>query len=160
MLRTRVLRGLVILSLAGFLLPACTGDNLGPGLPPEAPPPPPPAPPPPPPADVSFMDDVQPVFTQSCAVAGCHIGAGAPQGMDLSLGVAFGMIVNVPSGELPSMDRVEPGDKENSYLFHKISGTQASVGGSGSQMPLAGCCLAQDVIVMIGAWIDQGAEDN
>ena len=58
------------------------------------------------------------------------------------------------------MDRVEPGDSTESYVMHKLDGTHASVGGSGSQMPLAGCCLDSATRDGIRAWIDEGAPDN
>jgi hypothetical protein len=48
---------------------------------------------------------------------------------------------------------------ENSYLYHKITGTQASVGGSGERMPRGGQ-LSDAEIQTIRAWIAQGALDN
>jgi hypothetical protein len=54
---------------------------------------------------------------------------------------------------------IEPGSPEISYLFHKISGTQASVGGSGARMPKGGQ-LSDAEIQTLRDWIAQGALDN
>ena len=112
--------------------------------------------------DVSFANDVQPIFTQSCATAGCHSGANPPDGLNLSNGMSYAMIVSVASVQLPSMNRIEPGDASNSYLVHKIDGTQASVGGLGAGMPTpgAGGILSEELRDIIRVWADEGALDN
>ena len=80
--------------------------------------------------------------------------------MNLSAGQAYANTVNVPSNELPSMDRIEPGDPNQSYLVNKIQGTQGDVGGSGQRMPLGGDPLSEADINTIRAWITAGAENN
>ena len=52
----------------------------------------------------SFQSIQDKVFTPICSV--CHAGAGAPEGMQLSAGQAYAMIVNVQSQEQPSLDRI------------------------------------------------------
>ena len=52
------------------------------------------------------------------------------------------------------LSRIEPGDRESSYLYLKIMGTQESGGGSGSRMPLGGAPLSDEEIERIGLWID------
>jgi hypothetical protein len=111
-----------------------------------------------PPAVNLYTSKIQPIFNAKCTA--CHAGAGAPQGMDLTTGNSFGMIVNVNSHELPSMKRIKPNDVPNSYLVHKVEGTQGAVGGSGAKMP-QGCsgasCLTATQISDIKAWINAGA---
>lgn len=80
--------------------------------------------------------------------------------MDLSDGQAIDNIVGVPSDEASDLNRIEPGDPEKSYLLHKVLGTQRTVGGSGSRMPLGGRALSDDQINKIRQWIEQGAQDN
>jgi hypothetical protein len=80
--------------------------------------------------------------------------------MNLSAGQALSNTVNVASNELPSMDRIEPGQPDLSYLVQKIQGTQAGVGGSGGRMPLGGQSLTQSQIDLIRAWITGGATNN
>jgi hypothetical protein len=76
----------------------------------------------------------------------------------------YNEVVGVASTQLPTMDRVEPGDHTISYLWHKVNGTQASVGGTGGQMP-AFCspgvdCLTPAEIAGIASWIDAGAQND
>lgn len=100
------------------------------------------------------FDEIQAnVFTPNCATAGCHQGAGAPQGLRLEEGVAFDFLVNVPSNEVPSLLRVEPGNPDDSYLVQKIEGTAAV----GSRMPLGGPPLDQELIDAVRQWIADGA---
>ena len=110
--------------------------------------------------EVSFAEDVQPIFTNSCAISNCHAGGSPSIGMNLSAGQAYQNIVNVPAVELAGMDRITPGEPDSSYLVHKIQGTQLDVGGTGQRMPLIGCCLSQTQIETILAWVEAGAENN
>jgi hypothetical protein len=113
---------------------------------------PPPPPPPPPPGIEPTLESIQEnVFTPICTA--CHAGAGAPQGLRLEEGMSHAMLVNVPSVEVPSLDRVEPGDPDDSYLVQKIEGT-AAVGG---RMPLGGSPLPDETIEAIRQWITDGA---
>ncbi len=111
-------------------------------------------------AEISFANDIQPIFTNSCALSGCHAGSSPQVGLNLSEGQSFQNIVSVASVELASMNRITPGEPDNSYLIHKIQGTQGSVGGVGDRMPLTGCCLSQAQIDTIRAWGEAGAENN
>jgi hypothetical protein len=80
--------------------------------------------------------------------------------MNLSAGLAYQNIVNVPASERPGMMRVLPFKPDSSYLVHKIQGTQATVGGSGGRMPLGGTPLSAEQITLIRAWIAAGAKNN
>jgi hypothetical protein len=112
------------------------------------------------PGVVSFSTDVQPIFSGSCATATfCHKGASPAKGLNLESGQAYANTVNVAATELGSMSRVKPGDLANSYLIHKINGTQGNVAGSGSQMPLGGS-LTTSEIQTITKWVQDGAPQN
>ncbi|HEX9693071.1 MAG TPA: hypothetical protein VGA22_13335 [Gemmatimonadales bacterium] len=108
----------------------------------------------------TFSCDVQPVFTASCALTGCHVAPNPPHGLILSPGAAYSNLVDVTSGEAPALKRIRPGLPDSSYLVHKIQGTQASVGGSGGRMPLNGTALSQAVIDTIRSWVAAGAANN
>lgn len=110
----------------------------------------------------SFAEDIQPIFSGSCAFSGCHgSNANPPQKpMELTAGQAYDNIVGVSSAELPSMLRIAPGEPDQSYLIHKIQGTQNSVGGSGDRMPLGMAPLAQSTIDLIRRWVEEGASRN
>jgi hypothetical protein len=109
---------------------------------------------------VSFCRDIQPIFTANCAFSGCHAGASPQLGQNLSAGNAYASIVNVPSQEVPTLDRVEPGNPDASYLVNKIEGTAAAVGGVDTRMPLGQGPLPQADIDLIRAWIAAGAPNN
>jgi len=98
------------------------------------------------------------VFSPSCAKVGCHVNPGAQQGMDLSDGLAWSNIVGVASAEDPNLNRVQPGDPDNSYLVLKLEGSPRILGG---QMPQDGPpFLSQAEIDAIRQWILDGAQDN
>lgn len=111
----------------------------------------------------TFSGEVQPIFTNRCALSGCHIGSNAPppgKPMDLSAGQAFGNIVNVSSIQVDSLLRVRAGSPDRSYLVFKIEGRAGSVGGENTRMPLGMSPLSQDQINTIRAWIAAGAQNN
>ncbi|MDP7112866.1 MAG: MopE-related protein, partial [Myxococcota bacterium] len=99
--------------------------------------------------------DVQPIFTNSCAVGGCH-DANHPLGLDLQAGVAYGNTVGVPANQPPAMDRVLEFAPPLSYLIHKINNSHLAVGGVGQQMPV-GLSISPADIVAIVTWIEDGA---
>ena len=111
---------------------------------------------------VSFADDIQPIFTGSCATAGCHGTNPNPpeKPMVLLAGQAYDNIVGVSSGQLATMARITPGQPDNSYVVHKIQGTQASVGGSGDRMPFGLAPLSQSTIGLIRQWVTEDAPGN
>ena len=78
--------------------------------------------------------------------------------MDLtSAANSFANLVSTSSLQEPLLDRVTPGDADNSYLIHKLEGVDA--GGqpiTTNQMP-PGSALSQATIDVIRQWIDAGA---
>jgi hypothetical protein len=100
----------------------------------------------PPPAPTT--EEVQAILDANCN--GCHIGGGMSGGMGLD---DVTLQIGVPAASAPGINRIEAGDHLSSYLWHKINGTQAEVGGGGGQMPL-GVPLLQEEIDLIAAWID------
>ena len=92
------------------------------------------------------------VFTPICSR--CHVGANAPQGLQLDQGHSYALLVGVPSAEVPSVLRVKPGDPTDSYLIQKL---QNSSGIVGQQMPFGGPYLPQATIDVIKQWITGGA---
>jgi len=113
---------------------------------------------------ISFVNDVQPILSASCASMGCHDGVGAPGGpggpgggkasLDLTSGNAYPSLLQTTTSCGPV---VVPGDAEASLLIGKLTGAQLC---GGSQMPKNAPPLAPEVIDTIAAWICQGAENN
>lgn len=94
------------------------------------------------------------VFTPRCAV--CHTGGGSelPFTLDLtSEQDSYDNLVNVPSEQVPALLRVNPGNPDDSYLIHKLEGTQAV----GDRMPQGGPFLDDETIQGIRGWIENGA---
>ncbi len=92
------------------------------------------------------------IFTPICSV--CHAGASAPLGLRLDSANAYAAIVNVPSVQVSSLRRINPGDPTNSYLLQKVEGRAAV----GSRMPLGGGALPQASIDLLRNWIAAGAK--
>ncbi|UCE18048.1 MAG: hypothetical protein JSV84_14465 [Gemmatimonadota bacterium] len=103
----------------------------------------------------SFASDIQPIFSASCAISGCHDATTASAELVLTEGQAYAQLVDVLSTQDAGKKLVTPGDAENSYLVMKLE-DRASVG---SAMPL-GSTLSDEEIQRIRDWIDAGAEDN
>jgi hypothetical protein len=111
-----------------------------------------------PPGEVTLESIQTNIFTPRCAIAGgCHAGADAPHGQDLSEGRTYASIVDVASAEVPEFLRVEPGDPDNSYLLMKVSGDPRI---AGERMPFGGPYLELAEIDSIRQWIEAGAPDN
>lgn len=92
------------------------------------------------------------VFTPICSK--CHIGASAPEGLQLDAAHAYDFLVDVSSNEDPSLKRVNPGNPDASYMVLKIEGAPGIEGG---QMPLGETPLPQATIDAIRQWITNGA---
>jgi hypothetical protein len=92
------------------------------------------------------------VFTPICSK--CHIGAGAPEGLQLDAAHAYDALVGVQSAEEPNFQRVNPGNPDSSYMVLKIEGAPGIEGG---QMPLGEKPLPQPTIDAIRQWITNGA---
>ena len=116
---------------------------------------------PPPPAATTLTELQLTFFTPICSV--CHNGQGSslPGVQNLTAGNTFSNIVNVPSIEDSSQDRIKPNDPTDSYLIRKIQGAPGIVG---EQMPF-GCaasntCLSQTQINEFISWVNAGALNN
>jgi methionine-rich copper-binding protein CopC len=137
------------LSMASLLLGGCAGNGMGldaNGNPigsgssgPE-------------PLTADFQSIQDNVFTPICTR--CHIGANAPEGLQLDEAHSYALLVGVPSAEVPGVLRVKAGDAADSYLIHKLEGSSGIVG---VQMPFGGPYLPQTTIDVISQWITNGA---
>lgn len=104
------------------------------------------------PMTASFSSIQSHVFTPMCTA--CHSGSAAPRGLRLDAANSYAMLVDVPSGGVPSLMRVKPGDATNSYLVHKLEGHAAV----GARMPLGGPYLDANAMAIIRQWINNGAQ--
>ncbi len=97
------------------------------------------------------------IFNVSCAVSGCHLGDGAPRGLDLAAGASWANLVDVQSSGVPSLKLVVRGDPDNSYLVMKLEGAPGIVG---QRMPQGRDPLTPAQITAIREWIAAGAADD
>jgi hypothetical protein len=104
------------------------------------------------PLTADFQSIQDNVFTPICTK--CHIGAGAPEGLQLDADHSYTLLVGVSSVEQPGVLRVAPGDPDDSYIVRKL---EDAAGISGEQMPLGGPYLPQSTIDVIRQWITAGA---
>lgn len=96
------------------------------------------------------------VFTPTCARAGCHTSAAASGELVLEAGQAYGQIVNRPAVGNASLDRIEPGNPERSYLIKKLRG-DADI--TGVRMP-PDSSLTQEQMDGIVGWVLAGAPND
>jgi hypothetical protein len=74
---------------------------------------------------------------------------------DLTTAASYATLTTRRSLQVPSMWLVGSG-LQDSYLWHKLQGTQETVGGTGVKMPLTGKVSAEE-LAAIQAWIEGGA---
>jgi len=147
--RPRCVLAVATLCMAAALLGGCAGNGMGLdangnpiGLDSSAPEP----------LSADFQSIQDNVFTPICTR--CHIGANAPEGLQLDQAHSYALLVGVPSAEVPGVLRVKPGDPTDSYLIQKLQGSSGIVG---VQMPFGGPYLPQTTIAFIQQWITNGA---
>lgn len=103
------------------------------------------------PNEVSYFEDIQPIFNGSCGGSGCHI-SNAQNGVNLS---DYNSVMN-SIGAVYGEPVIIVGNAEDSPLVDKIEPSPQF----GSRMPLNGSDLTPEEIGLIKAWINEGAEDN
>src|SRR5688572_7746106 len=103
---------------------------------------------------VSFATTVLPLVNEAC---NCHQSSPilmAP--FSLRPGDAYNNLVTLTSEQVKGRKLVVPGNLNASYLWNKVSGTQAEVGGNGVIMP-PGVPLRPDELAIVERWIASGA---
>ncbi len=105
-------------------------------------------------APLSYARDIVPLWSPTCT-DGCHPGEESMA--DLRPDAGLRDLLDIPSTELPLMDRVEAGNPDRSYLVHKLDGTHIPIGGMGRDMPPTGALLGAAERDLVRRWIQQGA---
>jgi len=95
---------------------------------------------------VSYSKDIQPIFTNSCAISNCH-GTNPPSGLKLTSYADFNK-----GGTIGKAYVV--GNSADSLVIKRLEGKIKP------RMPRGGVPLSPDQIKMIKDWIDAGAKDN
>lgn len=105
------------------------------------------------------LSGIQGLFTQNCALSGCHTGPNALLGVNLSEGQSYASLVGKPSAEVPGMELVSANRPDLSYLIVKLEGSAEMAPGT-LLMPMGRSPLKKEDIDRVRAWIAAGALDN
>jgi len=102
---------------------------------------------------------VRAITDARCAVAGCHVDGVEPGDLrfDREVDKLWEELVEDAAEQVESMQRVEPGAPEDSYLVHKLVMHAPAVG---AQMPIGGAPMAATEVQTIVRWILAGAQNN
>jgi hypothetical protein len=97
---------------------------------------------------------------QGCTTGGCH-DASAVGGLDLTAEVSFSQLFDVPSVG-STLNRVEPGDRNRSYLYQKLLAASdpdaAQV--AGAPMPIGSGPIPEALLEALRLWIYAGAPET
>ena len=93
----------------------------------------------------------------TCVTCHTNVGRNPAGGLNLLHDLAYDQLVNVASGQVPSLKRVLPGNSVNSYLAAKIDGRAGIVG---RRMPFNPPYLTDGQILILKRWIELGAPRN
>lgn len=103
------------------------------------------------PENVSFSEDIQPIFNGSCGGGNCHINR-TTSGVHLN---NYSNVIN-SNGNQYEEDIVIPEEPEQSPLVDKIEANPEI----GIRMPQGGEPLSNEQINLIKGWIAEGAQNN
>ena len=110
-------------------------------------------------ASPSFSADIVPILERRCATGGCHSVASRQAALVLTAEEAYAQTVNRSAVLRPGMDRVEPGNPDDSWLVRMIEADPARRDDY-PRMPLASHPLTANQIANIRRWIELGALQN
>ena len=102
----------------------------------------------------SFEASVLPLINAACNCHQTEPFLMAP--FSLKPAEAYDNLVDHPSSQLTTMAFVKPGSLNESYLWHKVSGTHLEVGGQGMIMPYT-VPLTDAELDVFERWIAAGA---
>ncbi len=93
---------------------------------------------------ISFKNQIQPIFTASCAIPDCHEGANPSAHLDLSAGVAY--------SQLFAKNEINITNPPSSFLYTAMTSV-------GTPMPPTGN-LPDASLSLVLHWLQQGAKNN
>ena len=97
---------------------------------------------------------------QGCTEEACH-GSASAGGLKLTADVSYAQLIEIPS-EGSALSRVEPGDRERSYLYQKLLAALEpdTVQVAGSAMPIGRAPIPQPLLDALRLWIYAGAPEE
>jgi hypothetical protein len=111
-----------------------------------------------------FRDGLADLLALDCSHSGCHLPPFSNAGLAIDTpSITHAALAGAPSTQSPLL-RVYPGRPSQSYLWHKMLGTQGTVGGSGERMPTlhepGDQYFGDGDMELVRGWILDGARDN
>jgi len=97
-----------------------------------------------------LADQVEKIFTQSCATTGCHQGAYPKRKLNLEPGQFIKALVDKPSLQAADARLVDTANPEKSYLLVKVRGDSGMVE---SLMPIQAPPLKAEQIKILEDWV-------
>ena len=94
--------------------------------------------------EVSFVNDIIPVFNQKCSISGCHSSGGHIP--DLTASKAYNALLNG--------GYINLADTKNSKLYLRLTGKITPA------MPLSGTNNPSNINALVLTWITQKAKNN
>jgi hypothetical protein len=107
----------------------------------------------------AYADDIQPIWINRCMP--CHVGEGEGMPLTPRLEMGRGALVDQPSGQVTTLDLIEPGMPEASYLWLKLNAEHVALSTTNPMPPpvLGGTFepIPASERERIRAWIAAGA---
>lgn len=100
---------------------------------------------------VDYEKTIQPIFSSTCALGGCHKGPSGVLGLVLDAGASYDLIVD-KAAQGSSKKLIAPGDPDASFLFDRVRAADGA-----SIMPPVGDPVPAAQVEQIRCWIQQGA---
>lgn len=97
------------------------------------------------------------ILSPKCGTSGCHVPGGSGLMPLRTTNESFANLVGVASIQKTNLNRVQPGDPDNSYIVRKLEGGPDI---TGQRMPFGGSRLSDTEIDLVRNWIANGALNN
>ncbi len=113
-------------------------------------------------APATLTSVAETIFTPACTFSACH-GQGAAGGLDLQAADLHAELMGHQMLVDPGMPFVDPGDPDNSWLYHLLADCEPTLPGGqvASHMPKNAPKLLDDALVAkLRGWIEAGALDD
>ena len=99
--------------------------------------------------------DIPTLFTQSCAISGCHTATSPAGALDLASADVFTRLSGMKASGGPGV-LIDPSSPADSVLYTKLTATPPFL----SRMPLTGGALDPATVSCVLAWIEAGGQST
>lgn len=108
---------------------------------------------------IDYQTVIEPIFTNNCTSAGCHVTGNMGGGLNLEIGTSYGEITGLnTTSNAPLVIAENPAISPLIWKLEGVDDTGADV--FGNRMPFGGQSLSQSIINKIRYWITEGANPS